>query len=1255
MGSYIDNINSLADAPSTEEGQGLINYSIEKNNNGSFTITTNGTSVTSTVAPNTNLNLNAGQISTSQINSSTNQQFNNVKIYLNENLYGPISLAGSPSDSARNKTLDGESLYISSDLLCEGPIEGLVDPDGSTLNYLSLSSNIPDSSSSLAYGMYYNDTPIRDKKTNFLNFSAANFLVSYGQEVDNLNSTPSAVYNYGSRVYDLDTDPGITEFKLYQFDEALFTDSPSNALQQKLINARNISRNFSHYVKNKYVTNATVNIKVDNCFYIGGEGSTYSNHLRFVVCVTDLSIRSRVYYFFQGYFVVKGSPALIPIEIQFGKKIDLKSNNPEYIINVYSVEKRLSASDEKTNNFAKEFYVDSVVERVGYRFSYPYSAMCENKISSKHFSSVPVRSFDCKLLKIKVPENYDSDIREYIGDWNGNFSKTLKWTDNPAWIFYDLCLNSRYGLAKTYMTENDLNKWEMLKISKFCDELVITNAATKYSANDFTYNNNLKIDEKNYNTITFEWSKSINELRDAYPENGILFLYDIKNESKESININFKKIILSATLDGTTATLKLCNDFGMRRFIESDSSGEFYKNLQLYISGNPALLNTEEKAKFYALSYISRSVTNEYNSSNTSVAQKFTKSKIFDSSLKIKSGKCVASQQGYYDFLEPRFSANIYINENVEGLKILSDLASIFRGVFYFRNGLLNLTTDVKKPIVYLFTNSNVKDGNFNYTSANLETSFSVAKVSYLDKTDNFKDKIVNVEDSSLIKKYGLIEKEILGFGITSRYQAERIGKWFLATSKLESQTVSFTTGIEATNIKIGDIVRVADDLKFSKLAFGRIVSLDFENNYIYIDREVDPTVLGKKIKIFSIVDDEPLETTLSIFKVDNANLRLQIFSKSFVSWNSVAKILSSEDGSVVRADNDGLAGWTRKGYTKQSFVNNCQLSYKVTYPSTYLACGLSSVNNITIDQTDIDFAFYISGGGLYAIEKGTYTTASPFNFNKTIDEKSVLKIVFDGTKIIYFLNDVNLREISRSVGNPLYGVIACNTPYAEVNSLIFTTYPDIDYGKFSNLRADANFSIYFDDSLESEDLYRIITINESSANEYNITAMRYSNEKFDYVDEDKYVEKNQNVKKQIVFTTDDYIKSALSDSLISANNNIVLRNLSYAEAISTDFDYSFYIENEIFTSDFSQKKYEAVEIDFITYFSYLNLNPYVYGLYCTIIKDGKILKFKINKNEAAKITVFLGEKRENLASQTAPSFDLDIYAFDSNMKLINV
>jgi hypothetical protein len=1187
-----------------------------------------------------------------QVSQIINDIGSSVTIYLKPDILTNLKQVGSENDTSRNKPLESESVYISSDLLCEGPIEGLVDPDGSTLNYISVTSAVANASSSLAYGMYYNDSPVRDKKTNFLNFSAANFFICYGQEVENSNSVPSAVYNYGSKIYDLDRDPYIT-FKDYLFEQALFNQNTTNPFLQNLINARDISRNFTHYVKNKYVTNATVNIKVDNCYYIGGDGSTFSNHVRFVVCVTDLFSRTRMYYFFQGYFVVKGSATLIPIEIDFGKKPDSKSQNHEYIINVYSVEKRLRPSDEKTNNFIKEFSVDSVIERVAYRFSYPYSAICENKISSKHFSSVPVRSFDCKLLKIKVPENYDSDIREYIGDWNGNFSKTLKWTDNPAWIFYDLCLNSRYGLAKTYLSEDDLNKWEILKISKFCDELVITNAATKYNADEFSYDNNAKLNDPNFNRITLNWYKTLAELKDAYPENSVLFLYDIKNESKENININFKKIILSVSLSGTTATIKLCNDFGMRRFIESDPSGEFYKQLQKYVSNDPAVLNTEEKVKLFALSYINSSVTSEYNSANTAVSQSFTKSKIFDSFLKIKSGKCVARQQGYYDFLEPRFSANIYINENVEGLKILSDLASIFRGVFYFKNGLLNLSTDVKKPVVYLFTNSNVKEGNFNYTSANLETSFSVARVSYLDKTDNFKDKIVYVEDSSLIKKYGLLEKEILGFGITSKYQAERIGKWFLATSKLESQTVSFTTGVEATNLKIGDVVRIADDLKFSRLAFGRIVSLDYKNNYIYIDREVSPTVLGKKIKIFSIVNDEPIETTLSVFAVDNPNLKLQIYPKSFVSWNSVAKIFSSEDGSLVYANDSSGSNWIRKGYTKQSFIDNCQLSFKVTFASTtYLVCGLSSVNNITLDQTDINYGFVNYQGSLSIIENNTSITLSPA---RNITEKDTLKIIFDGSKIIYLLNGTTLREVVRPIGDPLYSVVAFNTQFSRIDSVNFTTYPDIDYGRFSDLRADANFSIYLQDNVEAEDLYRIITINELSSNEYNISAMKYSKEKFDYVDEDKYVEKNQSVKKQIVFTTDDYIRPAIQDSVLNDKNNLIIRNLSYSEAVFTNFDYSFYIENEVFTETFNQKIYEAVDINFISFFQVLKDNPYVYGLYCTIIKDGKILKFKITKDQSAKISVFLGEKRESLANQNPPSFDIDIYAFDKNMKLINV
>ncbi|NDB79365.1 hypothetical protein EB155_05810, partial [archaeon] len=890
----------------------------------------------------------------------------------------------------------------------------------------------------------------------------------------------------------------------------------------------------------------------DSCFYIGGKGETYGNNIRFVICVSNLTERITSYFYFQAFFVAKGNPVIIPIQIQFNRAANLSSISPEYLINVYSVEKRITAYGEKnrtsTNN-SRSFYVDSIVEKVDYAFSYPYSVICQNIVSAKHFSNIPVRSFDCKLLKVKVPDNYDPDVREYYGDWAGNFSKLLRWTDNPAWIFYDLCINGRYGLAKSSMSENDLNKWELYKISKYCDELVITNASTKFKEDVFYYNNNISTDQNDYNTIYFESVEDINKIRTRYPEKSILYLYDIKNELNESININFKKIIISVTKTANTVKIKLCNDFGVKKFIETDLSNRFYNSLKTYVSSNASVLNTEDNAKNYAISYlanISNPVNNEYNSGSESVSTFYRNKKIFDSSLKVASGKCVAKHPEYDDFLEPRFSANIYINNETEGLKILTDLSSVFRGIFYFKNGVLNLNSDVKKATSYIFTNANVKNGFFNYTSSNLESSFSVAKVSYLDKKDNFKDKVIYVEDANLIKKYGLIEKEILGFGITSKYQAERIGKWFLTTGKLESQTVSFSTGVEATLLKIGDIIRVADNLKNSKLEFGKIVSLDFKNNYVYIDREIANNVIGKKIKILSIVGDENLENTLSIFENSSSDLRLTLLPYDYFSWNIKNKIISSNNGRTLSSDLSAAA-WNKKAFSKQSYEENCILSFKNEYSTSILVCGLSSQNILTNDSTDIEYGFYINTGNLLGIFPG-YTLGSPFNFNKIITSSDLLSISYDDKYITFYLNGKQLGDqIARSKGNPLFAVAAFNTQYTTINEINFSKYPLEPYGSFSNLRSDASFSIYLEDNADQEDLYRIIGINESSTNEYGITALRYDSEKFNTIDKNEYVDQNQYNKKQIIFATDEYIRPAFSDTII--NNNIKQFALSYVEA----------------------------------------------------------------------------------------------------------
>jgi predicted phage tail protein len=103
------------------------------------------------------------------------------------------------------------------------------------------------------------------------------------------------------------------------------------------------------------------------------------------------------------------------------------------------------------------------------KLRYPNSAMVRTRINAEQFSRIPVRSFDWMGMRIKVPLNYDPKTRVYTGIWNGSFK--IAWTDNPAWIFYDMVVNNRYGLGR-YIATTDAFKWELYAIGRYCDELV---------------------------------------------------------------------------------------------------------------------------------------------------------------------------------------------------------------------------------------------------------------------------------------------------------------------------------------------------------------------------------------------------------------------------------------------------------------------------------------------------------------------------------------------------------------------------------------------------------------------------------------------------------------------------------------------------------------------------------------------------------------------------------------------------------------
>ncbi|TWC11427.1 putative phage tail protein [Pseudomonas sp. SJZ085] len=113
--------------------------------------------------------------------------------------------------------------------------------------------------------------------------------------------------------------------------------------------------------------------------------------------------------------------------------------------------------------------VDAITEIIDAKLRYPGSAIVGLQFDASQFQSIPTRAFDLFGRIIKVPSNYDPETRTYTGVWDGSF-KTA-WTDNPAWIFYDLLLHYRYGLGHL-LNAAQVDKWELYRIGQYCDQPV---------------------------------------------------------------------------------------------------------------------------------------------------------------------------------------------------------------------------------------------------------------------------------------------------------------------------------------------------------------------------------------------------------------------------------------------------------------------------------------------------------------------------------------------------------------------------------------------------------------------------------------------------------------------------------------------------------------------------------------------------------------------------------------------------------------
>lgn len=130
-------------------------------------------------------------------------------------------------------------------------------------------------------------------------------------------------------------------------------------------------------------------------------------------------------------------------------------------------------SAEPTNQYSQNTcFLSAYVEYYDANMMYPDCAYTAITIDSELYGNdLPTRSYLIDGLKIKIPSNYDPISRTYDSEWDGTFK--VEWSDNPAWVFYDLLTSTRYGLGLSGDDPPDMcSKWLLYSIGQYCDEMV---------------------------------------------------------------------------------------------------------------------------------------------------------------------------------------------------------------------------------------------------------------------------------------------------------------------------------------------------------------------------------------------------------------------------------------------------------------------------------------------------------------------------------------------------------------------------------------------------------------------------------------------------------------------------------------------------------------------------------------------------------------------------------------------------------------
>nr|WP_322783549.1 phage tail protein [Acinetobacter colistiniresistens] len=174
-----------------------------------------------------------------------------------------------------------------------------------------------------------------------------------------------------------------------------------------------------------------------------------------------------------------------------GHKIELPAADSGWQIRV-----RRITPNKNSTEFGDKMSIAAITEIIDAKLRYPNTALLSLEYDAETFSNTAKVSVDCEGKIIRVPSNYSAVSRTYTGIWDGTFIRA--YSNNPAWIYYDACVEDRYGLGER-LTPLMIDKWSLYRLGQYCDEMVPDGQGGKEPR--FTCNVYLQKDEDAYSFL----------------------------------------------------------------------------------------------------------------------------------------------------------------------------------------------------------------------------------------------------------------------------------------------------------------------------------------------------------------------------------------------------------------------------------------------------------------------------------------------------------------------------------------------------------------------------------------------------------------------------------------------------------------------------------------------------------------------------------------------------------------------------------